>query len=1059
MNDDHPESLATYRLQLNHDFRLTDVQALVNYFSRLGITHLYASPIMRARASSTHGYDVVDPATINPNLGDKTALVNLITDLRRLGLGTILDIVPNHMAASIENPYWRDVLTYGPSSPFSNWFDIDWRMPDRGMWGRVLVPVLGESLRQVVEKDQIHLSWSDGRFLVHYYEHLFPVDPASIPAIGDFAIGKLESILGDEHPALEQIRSVMDRLKTLPELTTRVRRRVDIDRDETEQWLAELARQVVQSPAIQQWAEEAARDFSAGEAGRQRLRKLLDVQPYRLVHWRDAARTINYRRFFDINELISIRQEDPQVFQETHNAVLRWIDEGLIDGLRIDHIDGLRDPLTYLQRLSDGVANLERAPKHFPIFVEKILAEHEKLPCGWPVAGTTGYEFLNEVESVLVNPAGRLEIEQYYRRMLRRPVQFADLATWGKRRVLQNELSPQVGRLAERLMQMRQASPEPVRAADEAPEESAHPEDSSPSELEQAEHSESTSSPEQTPEASESRNGIVSHDSETREGWTHTAGLHGDLTKSELVDAIVEVVVALPVYRTYVDGTHGIICDADREYVETALEGARQSGRAVPEAIQLLGEVLLLEKRQQWTDHELNQRVSFVQRFQQLTGPAAAKGIEDTALYAYVPLLSLNEVGGEPSEMKEEESPVERFHEQCVERAKTWPQTMLCVTTHDTKRTADVRARLDVLSELSKLWTGLVRRWQQVHEPLTERIRGKQVPDVNTAYLLYQTIVGIWPAPDPAHPEVLPSEPELEDLRKRVCQYMIKAVREAKTHTSWTHTRPDFEEAVQRFARRLLTLEGQEEKDRTHFLPDLQHFVGRIARPGFWNSLTRTLLQYTTPGTPDLYQGDELWNFALVDPDNRRPVDYAQRIEWLDEVIMGSERGESERDAFLQELVASPEDGRIKLHLIRSALMARRDYRFLFSDARHEPLNVTGPAAQHVIAFARLPRIPSGRQSDQGLASEPTGQGSSPRMSAALVIVPRWTAILLSTPDQAPIGEDVWKETAVELPEELRGRQWTCLLSRKTRSTDGITSFPVAQGLESFPATLMVSTK
>jgi (1->4)-alpha-D-glucan 1-alpha-D-glucosylmutase len=1050
MNDDHPESLATYRLQLNHEFRLTDVQSLVNYFSRLGITHLYASPIMRARAASTHGYDVVDPATINPTLGDKTDLVNLVTDLRRLGLGFIVDIVPNHMAASIENPYWRDVLTYGPSSPFSSWFDIDWRMPDRGMWGRVLVPVLGESLRHVLEKDQIQLSWSDGRFLVHYYDHLFPVDPASIPAIGDFAIGKLEATLGEDHPALEQIRSVMERLKTLPELTTRVRRRVDIDREETEQWLAELARQVVQSPAIQQWAEEAAREFSAGEAGRQRLRKLLDIQPYRLVHWRDAARAINYRRFFDINELISIRQEDPQVFQDTHAAVLRWIDDGLIDGLRIDHIDGLRDPLTYLQRLSEAVAGLERAPKHFPIFVEKILAEQEKLPCGWPVAGTTGYEFLNEVEAVLVNPSGRLEIEQYYRRMLRRPVQFADLATWGKRRVLQNELSPQVGRLADRLMQMRQASPQPVRPADDSPEENGDTEESPADDSRQADVALSTASPEMGPPADGARNEPAGHESEPREGWSHTAGLHGDLTKSELVDAIVEVVVALPVYRTYVDGSQGIICDADRAYVETALEGARQSGRAVPEAIQLLGEVLLLEKRHHWTDHELNQRVSFIQRFQQLTGPAAAKGIEDTALYAYVPLLSLNEVGGEPSEVKEEEPPLKRFHEQCVERARTWPQTMLCVTTHDTKRTADVRARLDVLSELSKLWTGLVRRWQQVHEPLTMRIRGKQVPDVNTAYLLYQTIVGIWPAPDPAHPEVLPSEPTLAELRERVCEYVIKAVREAKTHTSWTQTRPDFEEGVQNFARRLLTTEDQEEKDRTHFLPDLQHFVGRIARPGFWNSLTRTLLQYTTPGTPDLYQGDELWNFALVDPDNRRPVDFPQRIQWLDEVITGSEQSEEAREAFLQELVSHPEDGRIKLHLVRSALMARRDYPSLFSDAHYEPLNVTGPAAQHVIAFARLPRSPSARN---------TGEDPNPREAAAMVVVPRWTAILLPKPHLAPIGAEVWTETNIELPEALRGRQWNCLLSRKTRSTADSPTLPVAEALETFPAALLVSTK
>jgi (1->4)-alpha-D-glucan 1-alpha-D-glucosylmutase len=1038
MTEEHSEPIATYRLQLNQDFRFTDAQKLVNYFSRLGITHVYASPIMRARASSTHGYDVVDPGTINPNLGDKTDLVNLVTDLRRLRLGLIVDIVPNHMAASIENPYWRDVLTYGPSSPFACWFDIDWRMPDPAMWGRVLVPVLGESRRSALEQDHLRLTWSDGRFLVHYFDHLFPVDPATIPAIVRFSWNNLEAMLEPGHPALQQIRTVLENLERLPKLTTRLRRRVTIQRDDTEQWLADFARQVMQSPAIQQWVEDAARDFGQEEAGRIRLRKLLDMQPYRLVYWRDAARTINYRRFFDINELVSIRQEDPHVFQETHASILRWLHDGLIDGLRIDHIDGLRDPLNYLQRLAESLTAQDRSQRHILIFVEKILAEHERLPCGWPVAGTTGYEFLNQVEALLVHPSGRLEIEDAYRRMLRRPVHFEEIATWGKRRVLQNDLSPQVGRLADRLLHIEAGR---VRAA--AGSEPQHGSTHTKSDRwnEPSAEGAATGPPRLDPNSASFER--AANASSSLESPQFSGPLQQPLTKAELVDAIVEVIVALPVYRTYIDSQQCVISDADRHYLEAALAQAIQSGRAVPEAVRLLGEVLLLENRPQLSDHELNQRVSFIHRFQQLTGPAAAKGIEDTALYAYVPLVSLNEVGGEPGALQEGHCPVEQFHQANMERATAWPQTMLSVTTHDTKRTADVRARLDVLSEVPKLWTGMVRRWQQMHQTLMTPLRGKRVPDANTEYLMYQTIVGIWPAPDPAQADQLPPEAELAELRERVAEYMLKAVREAKTQTSWTRPRTDYEEGVQAFARRLLSLE---EQPRIHFLVELQQFVGKIARAGYWNSLTRTLLQYTSPGSPDLYQGDELWNFALVDPDNRRPVDFELRCRLLDEVIVGTEQPEEARDAFLRELVERPEDGRIKLHLIHCALAARRDYPGLFAGARYEPLEVTGKGARHVVAFARVPPL------------APANSDQMPhRPAAAVVVAPRWTLGLGPSPTGAPIGLEVWGDTELRLPEEWLGHEWSCLLTRRRHPTATSTPLRVADLLEKFPAALLIS--
>ncbi len=1015
MFDVYYRPIATYRLQFNPDFGFRDAQALVPYFSRLGVTHLYASPILRARQTSTHGYDVVDPKTINSKLGDETELIDLVTDLRHFGLGLILDIVPNHTAASIENPYWRDVLTYGSSSPFASWFDIDWRQPDPEMWGRVLLPVLGEPRLRVLAQNQFRLVWSDGRFLVEYFDHVFPVDPATVPMICKFGLEELDTLLRKEDPTREKIVEILGQLRKLPRLATRLRRHVDIDRDETEEWLAQLARLVVQSPRIQQWAESTAERFGQGEAGHRRMKQLLDNQPYRLVHWRLAARTINYRRFFDINELISVRQEDPRVFEETHATVLRWVHEGLVDGLRIDHIDGLRDPLGYLDRLAEAVADPDRS-RPIPIFVEKILASGEKLPCAWPVAGTTGYEFLNQVEATLVSAQGFATVEEQYRRMVRRPVEFRDIAAWGKRRVLRNDLSPQVGRLADVLLRLSDNSRIGSRGTSGV----------------EAALAVANGGQKQPNGAT---NPVTAGDPDDASGGLYrSAGTlvgQSQPTKSDFVEAIVEVVTALPIYRTYVDGQRGDFSDMDRRYLQRAIQRARQQGRGTPEAIDFLGEILLLQNKSHLSDQEIHERVNFVQRFQQLTGPAAAKGIEDTALYAYVPLVSLNEVGGEP---EIPEAPLAKLHQANDERAAAWPQNMLCVTTHDTKRTADVRARLDVLTEVPKLWFGLVRRWQRLNRPHRSRVRGKDAPEAATEYLFYQTVVGIWPAPDPDAPGQLPPAETLNELRERIESYMMKAVREAKTHTSWTDTNQEYEDAVLSFVRSLLLLDGS---SGTPFLSDVQKLVNRIARPGFWNSLSRTLIQFTAPGSPDLYQGDELWNYALVDPDNRRPVDYELRRNMLDEIITGMEGTEGARCDFLQNIVSSPEDGRIKLHVIRGALAARGNHPQLFGNGQYLPLATSGSTAHHLIAFARLP----------------SNNDTSDR-KAAVIVVPRLTATLVSATD-IPLGPKVWDDACIPLPETLQDRTWCSVFTRQQiRSGE---SLAVANVLESYPVALLIS--
>ncbi|MCH5374837.1 MAG: hypothetical protein JJ992_12755, partial [Planctomycetes bacterium] len=569
-----------------------------------------------------HGYDVVDPKTINPDLGDETDFRALVTALRAYGMGVILDIVPNHMAASsTENPYWQKVLMYGPHAPHAHWFDIDWRLPKPEMWGRVLVPVLGEPLSRVLTNGQLCVAWREGRLTLRYFDHVFPLDPATVPSMFRFGLEQLGERLAHDHPAVAELRAVLKKLEALPRQPTRLRSRVELPIEEIESWLAQLARIVASSPQIQEWAEQTAAHFGEGPNGRIRLRKLLKSQNYRLVYWRRAATAINYRRFFDIDDLISVRQEDPQVFEETHELIRRWVHDQLVDGIRVDHVDGLRDPRRYVQWLHDLVSADESSAYPRVIFVEKILAADEHLRTCWPVAGTTGYGFLNQVESALISPQGFDEIENDYRRLLRRSVRFDRTAQRGKRRVLRHDLSAYVGGLADILARLAREDTDGAWAPQQVV---------------------STDAATWSQPVVAAEGGVL-----TSSALDQTRPDISRLTKQLLADAIVEVVVALPVYRTYIDQRAELHPD-DRRYLEAAFAAARGNFRATPEAIDFLEEVLLLRRQDELPDHVGRQRLNFIQRFQQLTGPAAAKGIEDTALYAYVPLVSRNEVGGEP---------------------------------------------------------------------------------------------------------------------------------------------------------------------------------------------------------------------------------------------------------------------------------------------------------------------------------------------------------------------------------------------------------------------------
>jgi (1->4)-alpha-D-glucan 1-alpha-D-glucosylmutase len=880
---------ATYRLQLTREFPLAAAAGVSAYLARLGVSHLYSSPILAARTGSTHGYDVVDPTRLNPGLGSERDLALLRDALAARGLCIVLDVVPNHQAATAENPAWDDLLTHGRASRFASWFDVDWEWPPSSP-GVVLLPVLADLRSRCLARGEIRLSCDDGRLRIRYGETSFPVEPRSLLQIISPAPGPFQDLIA-------RLRSLPSWRCTDPALAAR---RV-LAGDQVTTTIIERHHS---SSQFRSALAEAIARFD-GPDGRHRLEALLEAQPYRLVHWRRAGHDLNYRRFFEINDLIGVRVEDPAVFAATHERVLGWVTDGTIAGLRVDHVDGLLDPAAYLDTLAAALA-VARPPNsaRVPILIEKILGSGEALRCDWAVAGTTGYEFLNALEAVFVDPEGLGALTDWYRvTILRRRASYRSLLLAAKRSILKTSLWPDVRRLS-RLLALA------------LPGERASP--------------------------------------------------------RELQEAIIEVIASLTVYRTYrsrrarEDGTE------DQIRIEHAVAGALRDGRAAAHAVHALSGALLGE-----LGDDGGPRLRVVQRFQQLSGPAMAKGGEDTALYVWVPLLSLNDVGSEPDAPLDDALP--RLHRLNASRASRWPGALSATTTHDTKRSADVRARLDVLSEMPHDWTALVRRWQRATRVHRTRVRGRWSPDSNLEYLLYQTLVGVWPLPARhASRDGLPAPDAREALRARVIAYALKAAREAKVHTGWVDPDEAWEAGVTRFVNALF--------DDAAMVREFTDVTRRIGRPGLWNALARTLVHCTAPGVPDLYQGDELWNFSLVDPDNRRPVDFSERARLLDEL----ETRDGDRAALAAELAAWPEDDRSKLHVIRVALAARRRHPDLFAGG-YRALGAVGAYARHVVAFARL-------------------AGGS----LAITVVPRFTLSIAG--GRAPPVGSAWRDTALLLP-------------------------------------------
>jgi (1->4)-alpha-D-glucan 1-alpha-D-glucosylmutase len=865
-----PALTATYRLQLNPHFTLHDARARIPYLKALGISHVYCSPVLAARRGSTHGYDVADPTHVSDELGGNEAFVALAREAHAHDMGIVLDIVPNHMGIGPDNPYWDDLLERGPQSRYADWFDVEWRAPTRRLTGKVLLPVLGDSLEKVLGRDEITLEVSDQGVRVKYFDHHFPVDPSTLPE-------ELELAMRDP------------------------------------------------------WARDVVAEWTKGEAGRRHLRELLSRQHYELAFWRSAQRDLNYRRFFDVNELIALRVEREAVFEATHRTVLQFVTDGVVDGLRIDHIDGLLEPRRYLERLRGAVDRRRPATAdggRFPIVVEKILAASEALPREWPVDGTTGYEFMTALEDVFIDPAGYERLESRYRGRAATP-DFHAVALDAKRRVLRGALNADVRRIAPMLGAVVRRAKWPQR------------------------------------------------------------------TIAAYAGAIVELVSALPVYRTYMDAESPDAREEDRAVLAEAFTQVRERGRADAVATGALERTLL----DRWRDAEpelARVRLAFVLRWQQLTGPAAAKGVEDTALYVYAPLASRNEVGGDPGVPVA--GAVERLHARLAERAARHPRALNATNTHDTKRSADVRARLDALSENPAEWERHLWRWRRHHKELQTLVRGRIAPTKATDNFIYQALVGLWPVGSGVR--ATDDDAWLGELKERVTTYIQKAVREAKVSTSWTDPDAEYEGAIEKFIAGLL-----DRPRNARFLHDVEQFVRAIEPQGRLNALARLVVHLTAPGVPDLYQGDELFFRALVDPDNRRPVDWKARERALAELESLGEPG----SARLEEWLGRPEDDRLKLHVTRRLLHFRRS-RDIVREGGYHRVDVEGAMAAHVFAFQRAHRD-----------------------EAMLVVVPRLTC---GFGNDLPIRE-AWGDTVIRPSIRADAQAWRCELGGQVVQSRG----------------------
>jgi (1->4)-alpha-D-glucan 1-alpha-D-glucosylmutase len=889
---------------------------------------------------------------LNAEIGTEEDYRAFVGALAAHGMGHLLDVVPNHMGiARSKNRFWQDVLENGPSSRYAKVFDIDWRPVKPELAGKVLLPILGDQYGAVLERQEIRLQYEEGAFFLCYFETTLPVAPRSYPRILRHRLDAITAVMGEEHPDLQELLSIITSLEHLPARTTLNPERLAERQREKEIAKRRLGQLVSSSPQVAAFVAENVRCFN-GEPGDTASFDLLDgllgEQAYRLSHWRVASEEINYRRFFDINELAAVRMDNPDVFEEAHRLVFALIADGSLSGLRIDHVDGLYDPADYLRRVQGRARELGVSDER-PLYlvVEKILAHDEPLPADWPVDGTTGYEFANAVNGLFVDGRMARAFDEIYVRFTGERQSFADLAYRAKKLIMQVGMASEINALAHQL-------------------------------------------------------NIFS------ERNRH----YRDFTLNSLVHAIREIIAAFPVYRTYVPAGAAPASDRDRHYIELAVAEAKRRNPAATGLVLDFIRNLLLKEADYIPDAERDDYTRFVTKFQQTTSPVTAKGVEDTALYVYTRLVSLNEVGGDPSRFG---TPPADLHAWLAERADRWPSALSATSTHDTKRGEDVRARIDVLSEIPGAWKLALGRASRAARRHQRMVGAQHAPDRNEEYLLYQTLLGAWPL------ESLDGAPG-EAFVERICAYMVKALREAKRHSSWLNPWPEWEDAVTSFVRANL-----DPGSGAAFLDALRPLVLRVAHAGMWNSLAQVAVKVTAPGVADFYRGTETWDFSLVDPDNRRPVDYATRRALLARVA-----GPLDTRA-VAEIVRQRTDGRLKLLVATRVLAVRQAHRTLYARGRYQALDVRGARAAHVFAFARR------HDGDAGIT-----------------IVPRLTTALVGEPSDAPIGEITWSDTEVVLPADLRGIRWSDAFTGRTGTAGPDGGLRVADVLAVLPLAVLV---
>ncbi len=895
----HPSiPTATYRLQFHQDFPFGKAQEIVPYLKKLGISHVYASPIFRASSGSQHGYDVCDHNALNPELGDRNAFEALSQELQEHDMGLILDFVPNHMGiCESENRWWMDVLENGSCSHFAKFFDIDWTPIKRELENKILLPILGDQYGRVLEAGALKVIFTEGLFRLTYEDRLLPISVRTILPLLQKVIERLQS--SEIAPPLE-LESIAFGLTHLPNPEScDSTAMADLAR-EREAIRHRLIRLCEEEPKITEVIQAVLDDLNQGGVKRDfdELDQLLCSQHYRLASWQVAGEQINYRRFFDVNTLAALRMEVPEVFEATHQLIFELLSTGAVTGLRIDHIDGLNDPRRYLDQLQKRFAELHGLSEtHQPLYllVEKILGRHEALRNDWPVHGTTGYEFAAQVTDLLVDSHAAEEMTQVYQRFTGITMSHQDCAYRGKLLVMRSSMASEVNVLANLLSRIAESN-----------------------------------------------------------RW------YRDFTLEALRQALREVIACFPVYRTYIS-PDGDISLEDRRHVLRAIAAARRKNPELERTVfEFIRDVYLPpENATHPVDEEARRR--FVLKLQQCTGAITAKGVEDTAFYAYTRFVALNEVGNEPGIFGQ---PSESFHQQNRDRQQSHPHCMLATSTHDTKRSEDVRARLMALSEMPEEWGRAIRSWRRMNRKYRKEVDGAFAPDDNEEYLLYQTLLGSWPN-QPF------SEKEREEYIQRIQHYMMKALHEAKVNSSWIEPHAAWDDAVSQFVRRILT-PGRGNKFEEAFVP----LAKRVAEVGAINSLSQVVLKLTSPGVPDVYQGQECWDFSLVDPDNRRAVDYDKRQALL----------ESLEDSEAPDLLRNWQDDRLKLFVTSKLLQLRQRLSDLFEQGGYEALNPKGEFSAHCIAYRRF--TPS---------------------TEAIIIVPRLTM----TVGSPPIGE-AWKDTAVD---------------------------------------------